>query len=242
MKATQTSRRAKASAPPASAGRKSRPSRRRGSASSRPKGQAPRRAAARPRSSAKRSAPAKPRKPAQEQAQYVCLPGTLSRRGDGWWWEVKLPGETEPQARPLQPNDADAPAQDLDAAKAVALEMWQRSLAASVERRVKSETSETIARLKARFLEKVRDFSQVVETTKARLEAETQARAEAEAKLAEIGSHAVQTTVCECCGTIGIPTTSTQRIDSGQLLCQDCLAALRAEIERIEAETAPVTP
>lgn len=230
MKANRTTGRTKAATPPASAGRKSRSAHRRGSASKLLKGQ-----------SASVAAPvsAKPsvkQKPCRESDLQVSLPGTLRKRGNRWWWNVKLPGEERATAKPLKPQGADAATEDLEAAKGLALEMWTQALTETVERRVRAETSQTIAKLKAQFLEKVRDFSQVVEMTKARLEAETDARVEAEAKLKELSLRAAETTSCQCCGAEGIPMVGVKRIDSGQLLCPDCLAALSAEIERIASD------
>ncbi len=186
--------------------------------------------------SAKRASTKPSRQPAPERDVHVSMPGTLTQRDNRWWWDVQLPGENEPKLRPLRPPGAEAATEDLGTAERLALAMWEKVLSDGVERRVKAETSQTIARLKAQFLEKVRDFSQVVETTKARLEAEIQARAEAEAKLRDLTSRAAETTVCECCGAPGIPTPSVKRIDSGQLLCPNCLAALRAEVERIRLQ------
>lgn len=174
--------------------------------------------------------------PAREQARQVHLPGTLCQRDDGWWWQVKLPGQAEAQDRPLKPKGSETPTDDLDTAQSLALQMYEQALAETIERRVKTEASETTAKLKAQFLEKVRDFSQVVETTKARLQAESQARAEAEAKLRALASRPVETAACECCGRANIPKASLKRIDSGQPLCPDCLAALRAEVERIRGQ------
>jgi hypothetical protein len=169
----------------------------------------------------------------------VPLPGTLRQRDKRWWWNVKLPGEERAKARPLKPQGAEQATDDLAIAREVAVGMWEQALTETVEKRVRAETSQTVARLKAQFLEKVRDYTQVVETTKARLEAETQARAEAEARIQTSASSAVETTVCECCGAAEIPTASVKRIDSGQLLCRSCVAALQAEIERIESEMHP---
>jgi len=174
--------------------------------------------------------------PAQEQIHCVVLPGTLSQRDNQWWWNVQLPDEDKPTARPLTPSDAEAPTEDLEMAQRLALEMWERALTVVVERRVRANSNETAAKLKARFLEKVRDYSQIVETTKARLEAEIQARTEAEAKLAALVRQPEETILCECCETSGVPAASATRIDSGQLLCPDCLAALQAEISRIDSE------
>jgi len=41
--------------------------------------------------------------------------------------------------------------------------------------------------------------------------------------------------VCECCGDPSVALADLRRIDSGQLLCPRCLAALRAEAVRTEA-------
>ena len=242
MNADRTSRQPKAHAQQPSPGRKGRPSRRRGSASSRPKAMAvapsaPACAASSVKRGTRKPAPTKAsRPPTPEQDLRVALPGTLCQRDSRWWWDVKLPGEEESKARPLRPEGADEATDDLGMAQNLALAMWEQALSETVERRIKAETSQTIARLKAQFLEKVRDFSQVVETTKARLEAETQAKAEAEAKLRDLACRAAETTVCECCGAAGIPVTSVRRIDSGQLLCPNCLAALRAEVRRISSQ------
>jgi hypothetical protein len=43
---------------------------------------------------------------------------------------------------------------------------------------------------------------------------------------------------CECCGTTDIPLVDLRRIDSGQLLCPHCLAALRADVVRTESARA----
>lgn len=44
----------------------------------------------------------------------------------------------------------------------------------------------------------------------------------------------VQTGHCQCCNAGDIPIADLTRIDSGQLLCPDCLAALRRETEAAE--------
>jgi hypothetical protein len=38
---------------------------------------------------------------------------------------------------------------------------------------------------------------------------------------------AEKTATCQCCDTEGIKTSTMTKIDSGQLLCQQCLADLR---------------
>jgi uncharacterized protein YbaP (TraB family) len=57
--------------------------------------------------------------------------------------------------------------------------------------------------------------------------AESQKRVEAETKLEEALSSAKKTAACDCCGKAEIPEDELSRIDSGQLLCSDCLRALR---------------
>jgi hypothetical protein len=187
-------------------------------------------------SSAKASHAASTAESAEQATNRVTLPGTLSVRDEQWWWEVQLPGEGEVAARALIAAGAETGTKDLETARQAALQLWEQALSGVVERRVRAEGSETVARLKAQFMEKVRDFSHIVETTQARLEAETQARSEAEAKLAALGDQVAATVTCECCETPGIAAGAAKRIDSGQLLCPDCLAALRAEVERIEAD------
>jgi hypothetical protein len=44
-----------------------------------------------------------------------------------------------------------------------------------------------------------------------------------------------QTGICACCGASEVPAIHLKRIDSGQLLCPDCLNALRLDISRIES-------
>ncbi len=160
---------------------------------------------------------------------------------------MALSGEDEPKARPLKPEGAKAATEDRKTAEKVAFEMWERAVSETAGRRARAETDQTIARLKAQFLQKVRDFSQVLQTAKAKAEAEAQARAEAEAKLRSVGSQPTrvpvdptcpaETVACECCGATDIPMNDVQQIDSGQLLCPDCLMALRAEVKRICRDT-----
>jgi hypothetical protein len=45
-----------------------------------------------------------------------------------------------------------------------------------------------------------------------------------------------QTGVCECCGATEVPVPDLAPIDSGQLLCPDCLTAIHIDISRIESQ------
>jgi hypothetical protein len=199
----------------------------------------------------------------------IALPGEFYQREDRWWWRVKLPGEDRAKARPLKPEDAKEAVADPEAAGRIAFEMWEHAVRENAVRQISLESTEKIERLKAQFLDKVRHFTELVETANAKIEAETKARAEAEAKLAQMAQSgpeteaeelpppwndaqigAVENTtpatanpplevgVCECCEAAGVALASLKRIDSGQLLCPRCLAALRADVARIEPSPA----
>ena len=98
---------------------------------------------------------------------------------------MKLPGESKAKARPLKPEGAKAAAADRQIAEKVAFEMWEHALQDDAARQIRLESTEKIERLKAQFLDEVRDFTELVETANARIEMEAKARAEAEAKLAQ---------------------------------------------------------
>jgi hypothetical protein len=123
--------------------------------------------------------------PAQDAApgnSKTILPGELYQRVDRWWWRVKLPGEDKVRTRPLRPAGVDA-ADGRETAERTAFEMWERAVEDNAARQIRMESTEKIERLKAQFLDKVRHFTELVETANAKLEAEARARAEAEEKL-----------------------------------------------------------
>jgi hypothetical protein len=218
--------------------------------------------------------------PAQDsflEGPRIALPGAFYLRADRWWWRVKLPGEDKAKARPLKLEGAKTAACDRESAEKIAVEMWEHAVQENAVRQIRLESTEKIERLKAQFLDKVRYFTELVETANAKIEAETKARAQAEARLAQLaqgeeprtpnsgpktedkGLPAPQSGVqvgeiesttppapnpplevgaCECCGAAGVALTHLKRIDSGQLLCPRCLAALRADVVRIESAPA----
>jgi hypothetical protein len=176
------------------------------------------------------------------QPPKVTLPGTLYQRGDRWWWSVKLPGEDRARSRPLKEKGAKAAVQDLAVAEALALALWEQNIREQAALQIQVENSQKIAALKAQFLDKVRHFTEVVESATAKAQAEARARAEAEARLREKAAPAMSPTgTCDCCGSNGLPATELRHIDSGQRLCPRCLAALRADAARIPASAAPAT-
>ncbi len=168
-----------------------------------------------------------------EETLRVTLPGKAYLRGNRWWWCVKLPGQEKARSRPLKAQGAKAAVSDRKAAEAVALEIWEQAVREQAERQAKAESSQTIAKLKAQFLDKVRHFTEITESAKAKAQAEAQARAQAELKLKQVAEQrALRTGSCECCGAAGVPVTKLRRIDSGQFLCPRCLEALRADASR----------
>ena len=112
-----------------------------------------------------------------------------------------------------------------------------------------TKVKETIERAKKEFQEKERTYSKALAAaeektrveTQARAQAEAklraiaeqkasaeaQARAEAEAKLNEVLGDTEKTGTCECCDRNDVPESDLSKIDSGQLLCTDCLRMLR---------------
>jgi hypothetical protein len=120
------------------------------------------------------------------QAPRVLRPGELYQRTGRWWWRVKLPGEDQEKARPLKPDGEEATNGDRRSAESLAFEMWEQAVAENAVRQIQRDSTDKIERLKAQFLDKVRHFTELVETANARIEAEAAARAEAEAKLAQI--------------------------------------------------------
>jgi hypothetical protein len=121
-----------------------------------------------------------------ESAPGASLPGEFCQRAGRWWWRVKLPGEGKAKARPLKLQGAKAAVEDRPSAEKIAFEMWEHALQDEAARQIKLESTEKIERLKAQFLDKVRHFTELVETANARIEMEAKARAEAEAKLAQV--------------------------------------------------------
>ena len=217
--------------------------------------------------------------PAQDsslEGPRIALPGEFYQRADRWWWRVRLPGEDKAKARPLKLDGGKAAA-DRETAEKIAFEMWEHAVQENAIRQIRLESTEKIERLKAQFLDKVRYFTELVETANAKIEAETKAKAEAETKLAQMaqggapkapdsgpktenqGLPAPQSNgqvggiesatppasnpplevgACECCAATGVALASLKRIDSGQLLCPRCLAALRVDAVRIESAPA----
>ena len=180
-----------------------------------------------------------------EESFNVTLPGRIYRKKNRWWWSVKLPGEQKVKPRALKPPGSRFATTDRDVAEQIALEMWQLAIRADIETtvraeaeqktkshtdeiaRVKAEATETIAKLRAEFADQIKAHSDAAARAEEKAKAEAAARTEAEAKLNEILAHPTRTATCECCGKEDIPESDLVRIDSGQLLCPDCVKELK---------------
>jgi len=92
---------------------------------------------------------------------------------------------------------------------------------------MKAEIVDMVDRAKAQCEEKLAVSEQNVARAQEQARAESEKRALAEARLEELLSGAAKTGTCDCCGKEDIPEDQLSGIDSGQILCSDCLEALR---------------
>ena len=147
-------------------------------------------------------------------------------------WESAIRAEVQAQVRAKAREKAEAFSEEMAKVKAEAAETVAR---------MKSGVVGMIARAKAECEEKLRLWNEAAAEAEARVCAESQKRAQAEeramaesqkrveadAKLEEALGRAKKTSACDCCGKAEIPEDELSKIDSGQLLCSDCLRALR---------------
>lgn len=207
----------------------------------------------------------------KEPCLKASLPGDLYERSGQWWWRTRLPGEMKAKARQLKTLETGEAVRDRDTAEKIAVRMWEQAVREDETTQITRDCAEKVERLKAQFLDKVRQLTAIVESANAKAEAEVHARAEIEARLnamiriagqkavatcpvvqaqdqtpshipeqmpaaAENSDLHAQTGICECCGAPEIPVADLEAIDSGQLLCPDCIAALHTDVSRIETK------
>ena len=170
------------------------------------------------------------------QPLKVSLPGTAYQRGQRWWWRVKLPGEDKPKARALKLSRQKAATKDRQTAAAVAFELWEQAVREDAERRVRIDADEKVARLKAKFLQKMQDVSQVMNRLSDRNGAEGLEKSNGNIQPTGSSGDAAGAEVCGCCGARDVPSAVLQAIDSGQLLCPKCLADLKAASSAVEPD------
>ncbi len=129
----------------------------------------------------------RPETPGDNQMKEPCLrvtlPGDLYERSGQWWWRTKLPGENKAKARLLKASETDEAVCDRNTAEKIAVGMWEQAVRENETRQITRDCTEKVERLKAQFLDKVRQFTVIVESTNAKAQAEAQARVEIEARL-----------------------------------------------------------
>ena len=162
------------------------------------------------------------------QPLKVSLPGTAYQRRERWWWRVRLPGEDRVRARALKPPGQRAATRDRGTAAKVAFELWEQAVRCEAERQTRQDADDRVARLKAKFLQKMQDVSQVVDRLSVTGESEVRAKGPSIATATGLAVGADATGCCGCCGASDVPIAQLRAIDSGQLLCPTCLAQLKA--------------
>ncbi|MBN2129229.1 MAG: CHAD domain-containing protein [Sedimentisphaerales bacterium] len=151
------------------------------------------------------------RKHMTEESLETTLPGTFYQRGSRWWWRVQLPGEDKPKSRPLRRAGSRETATEKQEAAEIAAEMWQATAPApSVEVPVEAAPQED---------------APVMEAVE-----EGPAEMPVEPDYDEATAAPAPNAVCECCSRNHLLASEVARIDSGQLLCRDCLAELRRKV------------
>jgi len=180
-----------------------------------------------------------------DEPRETTLPGTFYQRGSRWWWRVQLPGEDKPKSRPLRAAGSQETATDKTAALEIAAALWQSASNGAPKEPPKDETAGAVEAAAASPAtepseEPVVEPQSPQETPSA---APPDADApdmppDADAPEAPIDADApetpapeTRTAVCECCSRNHLPSSDMCRIDSGQLLCPDCLAELRRKTE-----------
>ena len=162
------------------------------------------------------------------QSLKVSLPGTAYQRRERWWWRVRLPGEDRVRARALKPPGQRAATRDRATAAKVAFGLWEQAVRREVEQQVRQGTDDRVARLKAKFLQKMQDVSQVVDRLSVAGGSEVREKGQRRATTAGPSIGADATGCCGCCGSCDVPVAQLRVIDSGQSLCPTCLAQFKA--------------
>jgi membrane protein involved in colicin uptake len=90
-----------------------------------------------------------------------------------------------------------------------------------------AKVKDTIEKAKAEFKAQSEVYGKALIRAEEKAKAEAEKKVEAEEKLSNILRSLRICSTCECCGRADIPVSDLAKIDSGQLLCPDCLKALR---------------
>jgi len=184
-----------------------------------------------------------------DESLKTTLPGTFYQRGRRWWWRVQLPGEDKPKSRPLRRAGSRETATDKQEAAEIAAEMWQAAALLEAAEPAKAEAPKDAGKMTAPAVEPKAEAREEAGGTPApSVEAPAEAEPQDVARVAEVVEKApaempvepdrseapaelVRNAVCECCSRNHLLPSEVSRIDSGQLLCRDCLAELRRKVQ-----------
>jgi len=155
------------------------------------------------------------------------LPGTFYQRGSRWWWRVQLPSENKPRSRALRPARSRATTTDWKVAIEVASEMWQVASQGPAAAQPPTETAGDAGESAAMSREVVKADSATERADEPRAQEQGSVRSPVLAGPADTAPPPAGMAICECCGKNHLLASDVSRIDSGQLLCTDCLAELR---------------
>jgi len=166
------------------------------------------------------------REPMTDESLETTLSGTFYQRGRRWWWRVQLPGEDKPRSRPLRRAGSRETATDKQEAAEIAAEMWQ--LAAQSEA---AESPDETGAAPAPSAEPVPEASTREDLPEPGAAEESRSETPVGADPGEIVAALARNAVCECCSRNHLLASEVSRIDSGQLLCRECLAELRGKVQ-----------
>ena len=139
-----------------------------------------------------------------------------------------MPGEDKPRARALKPKGQKTTTKDRETAAKVAFALWEQAVREDAREQVRTDTGEKIAILQTKLLQKMHDVSQVVNRLSEKDGVRGPGKANANVPPPGLSCDAKETGICDCCESHDVPFTTLQAIDSGQMLCPECLAELKA--------------
>jgi len=166
-----------------------------------------------------------------DEPRETTLPGTFYQRGSRWWWRVQLPGEDKPKSRPLRAAGSQETATDKTAALEIAAALWQSASNGAPKEPPDDETAGAVEATAASPAPEPSEEPAQEPVAEPQPAQEAPSAAPIDADAPETPAPETRTAVCECCSRNHLPGSDMCRIDSGQLLCPDCLAELRRKAE-----------
>jgi hypothetical protein len=143
-----------------------------------------------------------------------------------WWRAIEAEAEAKITAKAL---DKARKANEKALAEAAnAIKAAQARLQVEAELRADAEQrSDSLYEARSQAESKAQQEAALRQQAQQRADSEARARAEVEAKLNKLLESLQRTGTCECCGRKEVPEKELAKIDSGQLLCSECLRLLR---------------